>query len=130
MDESVSRTEERRFAPRWQIERFLLYKILPEEKSLSIGFLQDINLRGAKVYLTAPTALESKISLLIRIPKEKTPIAVEGEVIWQNPRVSRAKRLPTGIRFTFFKPEDKERILNHFDKEIQQNWWREFKSSL
>ncbi len=104
--------------------------MLPEEQSLSIGFLQDINLKGAKVHLTAPTALQSKINLLIRIPKEKTPITVEGEVIWQNPRVSRAKRLPTGIRFTFFKPEDKERILNHFDKEIKQNWWREFKSSL
>ena len=112
MDESVSRTEERRFAPRWPIERFLLYRILPQEKSLSIGFLQDINLIGAKVYLTAPTALASKISLLIRISKEKTPITVEGEVIWQNPRVSRAKRLSTGIRFTRFKPADKERILN------------------
>jgi Tfp pilus assembly protein PilZ len=125
MDESVSRTEERRFAPRWPIERFLLYRILPEEEALSIGFLQDINLIGAKVHLTTQADVQSKISLLIRIPKQKTPISVEGEVIWQNPRVSRAKRLPTGVRFTCFKPEDKEKILEYFDSQIRQNWWRD-----
>lgn len=124
MDESVSRTEERRFAPRWSMARSLLYKMPGEEKGLSIGYLEDINLVGAKVYLRTEAALQSKINLLIKIPKHRIPIAVEGEVIWQNPRVTRAKKFPSGIRFTLFKPADKEKILNYFEKEIRENWWR------
>jgi hypothetical protein len=112
---------ERRFAPRWQFEESLYYRVLEKEKNFSAGFLKDINLLAAKVHLNAPVAVKTKIKLVIKIPNQVTPIFAEGEVIWQNPV---AKVFPTGIRFTLFKPADKEKVLNYFKREIRENWWR------
>lgn len=115
--------QERRRLPRWQFESSLLCKALEKETSESRGFLQDINLVGAKVYLKTQVVVQSKIRLEIKIPNQESPILVEGEVIWQNS--PKTTGFPTGIRFTLFKPSDKERILDYFSEQIKQNWWRE-----
>lgn len=115
------RMQERRLTPRWQLKRPFLYRLPEEEKITSTGLLQDINLVGAKVHLNAAVAVKTKIKLVIKIPNQVTPIFAEGEVIWQN---AVAMVFPTGIRFTLFKPADKEKILNYFEREIRENWWR------
>jgi len=113
--------QERRVLPRWQISRPFLYTVLGKGTSMSAGFLQDINLIGAKAYLKTPVALQSQIRLEIKIPDQEVSVFGEGIVVWQNRFI--AKGFPTGIRFTLLKPEDKERILKHFDDQIRKNWW-------
>lgn len=119
--------KERRLVPRWNFKRPFRYRLL-EEKTASGGVFQDINLVGAKAHLNAPVAVKSKITLAITIPNQLMPIIAEGEVIWQNPSMHR--EFPTGIRFISFNPSDKERVLNYFQSEIRQNWWRGLNESV
>ena len=113
--------QERRSSPRWQMGNFALYEVLGEEESASRCFLQDINLRGAKVYLKRQVDVHSEIKLEIRLPEQIAPILTEAEVIWQN---ASPTEFTTGIRFIRFKPFDRERVLEYFNGRIKHNWWR------
>ena len=115
--------EERRLVPRWQMESAFAYKVLGKETKMSGGLLQDINLVGAKVYLKIPVAVQSKVRLEIKVPNQLIPIFAEGEVIWQNS--PKTEGFLTGIHFVLFRPSDKERILDYFERQIRENWWRE-----
>lgn len=113
--------QERRSSPRWQMGNFALYEVLGQDANSSRGFLQDINLRGAKVYLKKRLSVHSKIKLVIRIPEQIAPIFTEAEVVWQN---ASPTEFTTGIRFIRFKPFDRERVLEYFNGRIKHNWWR------
>jgi len=115
--------EEKRTLPRWKIRSSCAYEVVGKETTKSGAFLEDINLVGAKVYLGTPESRQSKVRLEIKIPDQLVPIFVEGEVVWQNSPKSIG--FPTGVRFTAFKPADKKRVLDYFQDEIKQNWWRE-----
>lgn len=114
--------EERRGVPRWLINTSLLYQVLGKDSDFSSGLLEDINLLGAKANLKTEVLVRSRLKLVIEIPYQAAPIFTEGEVIWQN---AQGAKFPTGIRFTRFKSADKEHLMNYFDREIRQSWWRE-----
>lgn len=114
--------KERRNLPRWELRNALLFKELEKETDFFKGFLQDINLVGVKVNLTMSFDVHTEIKLVIEIPGQAEPIFAEGEVIWQN---AQGAEFPTGIRFTRFKPSDKERLLNHLSSKIQKTWWQQ-----
>jgi len=113
---------ERRGSPRWQINRPILYQEKDKEVDLSNAFLEDFNLKGVKIHLNGPLALRTRLKLVVEISDQMAPIFSEGEVIWQS---SIGDKFSTGIRFTLFKPADKQRVLEHFDREIKGNWWRQ-----
>lgn len=113
--------EERRNLPRWPMNSPFLGKVLGEEAAVFSGSLRDINLVGAKVHLNVPLALQTRLGLEIELPAQEIPLCLEGEVIWQK---AQGAEFPTGIRFTRFKPADKERILSYFSSHIQKTWWQ------
>lgn len=113
--------EERRGVPRWPLNTSFLYQVLEKDAEFTSGLLENINLLGAKANLKAEVSVRSKLKLVIEVPYQVTPIFTEGEVIWQN---KVAAKFPTGIRFTVFKPADKERVLKYFHREIRQSWWQ------
>ncbi|MFC1631357.1 PilZ domain-containing protein [Candidatus Omnitrophota bacterium] len=113
--------EERRGSPRWRIERPILIKAEEEQADLSQAVLEDINLNGAKVNLEVPLAVRTRLKLVIDVAEDAAPIFNEGEVIWQK---TLGNQFSTGIRFTLFRPADKERFLSCFDQQIRQSWWR------
>lgn len=121
--------EDKRRLPRWKIASEVSYHVAEPKFTPTRGFLEDLNLIGAKVYLRTNHSARTEVRLEIRIPGEELPIYAEGEILWQTE--AKGALFPTGIRFTRFRDKDKEKIIAFVrQRKLVDDWWQEKEGGL
>jgi hypothetical protein len=116
--------EDRRSITRWRIGRQIKVKLEGAESFIDC-FLQDINLKGARVSLGLPLLQKDAFSKVFFLLSADFTLRVEIWVAWQKNVEGKNQY---GIYFSKIKDADKERIYkllrNQIPRQLNQRWWQ------
>lgn len=111
-DSAVDQDTERDGADRRQWQRVLvdLEVDYGNEENYLFAYIRDISATGIFVRTNTPEPAGTRLNLRFTPPEARSPLELEGEVIWINPyRPGRANNLHPGMGIRFIGLTDDER---------------------
>jgi len=100
----------------WDPQLECIFKTGP--KILNVLKVENYSGTGIKFVTDRLLKKGQHVSILMNFPKEKTPIRMHGEVVWNEKITKDPPRYGAGIHFTGFAPKDEKRFIFLFCGEM------------
>lgn len=98
---------EKRIYQRKRLPLTVSYAVLDKPDCQGTALSKDISKGGVCIPLPASLQRGSRVRLSIQLPRDRRPLSVWGEVVWQSSLLSNAaSRFETGIRFIRLDPSN------------------------
>ena len=114
--------DDQRNAPRCETKIDILFK---ESGAFVRSYMLNVSNGGLFLKTEKPLAIDTAVTMLIRMPGQTEPMEIQGRVVWSNPRgKNTAFPCGMGIQFTKIQPEH-VRVIEDFiaqhQKEIKES---------